>query len=198
MSHTLDINPWLSVWTRPRDTIAKIIAFNVTHRFHLFCFLIGFVAGLPLVAPTGNLLYLVVMLLVAWPVGYLSLSINSCMFYFTGKLIKGQAAFKEIRSAICWASLPSIIFVNPLYAIMMYLVGANIITSTGMIIMSLPIVIFSIWGMVLSLKIVSQVQRFSIWKALLNLILVILFTTAIMLLILLPIMHGLSEGGLRW
>ena len=73
MNRELGINPWFSIWVRPRKTIRAIFEYRETYRFLLLCFLNGVMAlffsaqGFNLNAKYSSLLIIVASLLLALP-----------------------------------------------------------------------------------------------------------------------------------
>src|SRR5579885_399667 len=105
-------NPWLSIWTRPRRTLAEIVNTNPSFRFFFFCFIYGFVAllqgaqqsSLGLQYSAG--LILLIAAIVGFFIGYISLSVSSLLLLWTGKWIKGKGNYKQVRAAVAWSNAP--------------------------------------------------------------------------------------------
>lgn len=171
MKTKLDINPWLSIWTRPRDTIAKIVAFNPNHRLLLICLLLGMAATVSVgykelaqIPLQGFIVCIGISIL-----SYLYLNLSSLFCLFSGKLLGGKARFKAVRSALYWSYIPTTLAYFPL----LYLAGGDenrSLTPLGMFLTPLIFTV-SIWSFVIHLKTLGQVQGFSAWRVLLSIIL---------------------------
>jgi hypothetical protein len=180
------LNPWISIWTKPRATIQQIVDTN-SQRFvvPLIC-TEGFAAVLdhsrfywrlgdkydwPIIFARAAIIGTII----ALPVLYFVAGITS----WTGKWIGGKAPSRNIRAAIAWSGVPKI-WALILWIPQLILFGQEVFTterpgiqanpffwfmflSFGVIIMTI-----SIWEAVVYLKCLAQVQGFSIWKALYN------------------------------
>ena len=104
----LEVNPWWEMWVRPRSTIRAIIDQDNHHGFIGLCFLYGLAQGAHLSQafslgaffPLWMVLVLIVIL--AIPIGAISFSLASLVLYWTGKLIRGKALYHDIRAAVSW------------------------------------------------------------------------------------------------
>ncbi len=122
---------------------------------------------------------LVACVVLAFGVGLLGMNISAGLLHWTGKWIGGKASFQHVRAAVVWSNVPNAF--NVLIWIGMFLVfGASVLTRsfsetfftggqlwfvfTAFLIQT----VVSVWGFVILLKGLSEVQGFSIWKALLN------------------------------
>ena len=88
---------------------------------------------------------------------------------WTGNWIGGQGDYEEIRLALVWSNVPAIWF-GALWLIIFYGIHlrSNPIYLTGL---SWLDYLFGIWAFAIYLNCLGEVQKFSIWKALLNSIL---------------------------
>jgi hypothetical protein len=187
-------NPYLTIWTAPRATIRQIVDRNPRHRV-IFLVVLGTeiaVAGGLLTGSPGSLqpgtavspetaqhvwrLLLGVMLVVGPVFAIISLYVSGALMRWAGGALRGTASSVEVRAAIAWSSIPSI-------------VGAalNVVgLATGIISVpvapqkfeglrtvaaqfnrfSVIVLILAIWAMVIWLKCLAEVHRFSVWKAL--------------------------------
>ncbi len=201
MSQLPGINPWWSIWLKPKETIRAIVIHDKKYQFTLLSAFYGFLYLLNL-APLymkGNqdsvLLTLIVSLILAIPVGWIVLSITSLVIFWVGKLIQGKASYYEVRAAFSWSSVPTffniivILFFLSMFGGTIY--DTNMIKSLsimGMNVAFLPTFfqwILGIWVFVLLLHTLVEVQRVSIWMALLN-------------LVLMSILFGIVFTGVTW
>ena len=184
MKEKLGLNPWLSIWVRPRETIRALISYNVNYRFLLLSAFCGFIymlqssQFLSLGQESSLLSILIVSLLLAIPIGYIVFNIAAVFMYFVGKLIKGKGSYKEVRAAIYWASVPNVVS-SFLWIIMMIAFGKalfvtgfeeNLPNSLIGMILSVAIlhIAIAIWGLIILVKAIVEVQGFSAWMGLLN------------------------------
>jgi hypothetical protein len=184
----LTINPWLTMWTRPRETIKAVVHYNPDHHFFLLSGIYGF-AMLLQAAQNFSLgqtmlpgLILLIALILAVPIGWLSFSVVGCLILWCGKWIGGKGNFKQIRAALAWANITNIVNIL-MWLLLLTSFGGSVFfsgfPSTPMVGQDLVIVLIvfivqlvaTIWSIVLLLKALGEVQGFSAWKALLNVIL---------------------------
>ncbi|MFS8563125.1 MAG: YIP1 family protein [Rhabdochlamydiaceae bacterium] len=187
MKEKLPFNPWLKIWVSPRETIRAITASNPKHFFYFLSGVYGFMMllqiaqdfslGLQMSLPwiIGGALVLSVGL------GVLVFNIFGGLIYWTGKWIGGKSSFTNIKAAIAWAYVPSV--VNAVvWFLLIGVFGTQLFMSTFadtvFVGYQLSIVFFgflaqiiaSVWGFFMGLQTLGEVQGFSAWKALLNVI----------------------------
>lgn len=182
---TLGVNPWKRIWVKPRDTIKNIIKFNPRYRFAILSFLYG----LPMLLHTAQNLDLggqfttvgivVVAAVLATFVGMLILTIASGLVYWTGKWIGGKSSYINIRAAVSWSNVPNIVTIV-VWLLLIYNFHDQIfyntfnqaeIGSQGSTILDIGMFIESvaaIWSFIILVKSVGEVQGFSSWKGVLN------------------------------
>ena len=183
----LKVNPWLTMWVRPRDTIRKIVDFNPKYRFAVLSGIYGFPLLLQIAQnmSLGERLpaYAIVLIALVLCVfaGMIGISIQSALLYWTGKWIGGQGSYLNIRAANAWSNVPNIVTVATwLIFVAMFgnlaffyefpegaFTGA---VYTVLFLLSLIQLVISIWSLVIFLHALGEVQGFSAWKALLNVI----------------------------
>ncbi|MEM7175500.1 MAG: YIP1 family protein [Chlamydiota bacterium] len=192
MNRELGINPWLSIWIHPRKTIRAIIDYRIGHRFLLLCFLNGALnllmcLHLGAIGSYNLLTIFVVSLLLAIPYGYISFTVAAFGVFIVGKLIKGKGTFKQVRTAISWASIPQLVVLLLMLLGLIWmkadpsLASRNIasLQTGGALIGLLFFYAFTIWGVIIWLHLVGEVQKFSAWMALLNAFLAVLIFVVI-------------------
>lgn len=192
----LGFNPWLSILKKPRETIRAIIGFNSNYHLLLLSIIYGFSAVLGIaqkfkVGEKLDFMSIIIPAIILAPIwGYIMFSISAWFVFITGKLIKGKAEYKHIRAAIAWSNVPS--FVSGILWILLILTyGGNLFDnfanketfSTSQVwgIFSVMFVLFiiSIWSLVIYINALAEVQKFSIFKAILN----VIMTTTIVIII---------------
>ncbi len=187
MGDKLPINPWTGMWVRPRETIRAIIQFNPSYMYPLLCFIYGFPMVLQLAQnfSMGDRFHvagiIIAALILAIVVGAVMINIASALFLWTGKWIGGTGTFQQIRAAVAWSNMPSVVNIV-LWLINIAAFGVRIFrvdfvetTFVGhemalIFLTSLVQVIVAVWAFVITLKALGEVQGFSAWKALLNIL----------------------------
>lgn len=185
MGEKLPVNPWLTMWTRPRETIRAIVKFNPKYLFVLlsgiygFPVLLQFAQNLSLGQTFSPWAIVIGALVLSVFIGMLGFTVASGLLYWTGQWIGGKASFHAVRAAVAWANVPNVIN-SLLWVIMIVKFGSQLFTrnfaETTFVGSELAIVFFtfllqvviSVWGFVIGLKALGEVQGFSAWKALLN------------------------------
>jgi len=185
MAEKLSVNPWVGMWVRPRETIRAIVNFNPRYLFPLLSAIYGF----PMMLQFGQNLSLGERLplwaialgavVLSTFIGMLGMTIMSALLCWTGKWIGGKASFIEIRAAVSWSHVPNLVNIV-IWLIMMGVFGSRLFFQSFaetpflgheisvVFIGFLVQVIISVWGFVIALKSLGEVQGFSAWKALLN------------------------------
>jgi hypothetical protein len=178
-------NPWLTIWTRPRATIARITAENPNKSLWLLAFIYGFCSmmnmfqSIALGSVLGIFGILILAIIIAPFYGYVTFSIWSFIVLWVGKLLKGQGNFHTVRAAYAWSCVPIILNI-PLWLLMVVLFGhqlflnlpdAHLLPNSEMLIFFVILiakVVLAIWSFVIFLNALAEVQKYSVFKAILN------------------------------
>ena len=189
MSQKIGMNPWLRIWIQPRQTIRAIVTHKVNYRFFPLCMLLGIIQLLQIaqILSLGKhysaLAISIAILLFSLPVGYIHFTFHAFFLFVLGKLIKGKAKFKEVRAAISWPTVVNNSIALLIWIILMLNKGralfspipnrSNQLVISGMdnIYFTILLLISGVWGIVILLHTLGEVQGFSAWMALLNLFL---------------------------
>lgn len=196
----LDGNPWFSIWVRPRSTIREIVKTDPKYRFILLSAIYGFpmllhmAQNLSLGEKYSTMAIIIGALVLATFVGMIGISIASVLIYWTGRWIGGDSGYYPVRAAVSWSNVPSI--VNIMIWIILMATFGNTIFKEDFGMQSFQgtdqIVVFgafflelvlSIWSFVILVKGLGEVQGFSAWKGLLN-VLIPFFLVAIIIWVL--------------
>lgn len=194
---TLGVNPWTKIWVKPRDTIKHIVKFDPKYRF----LILSFLYGLPMLFHSAQNLNLgetftaagiaIAAIVLATFLGMLGITIASGLLLWTGKWIGGKANYHHVRAAVSWSNVPNIIPII-VWAVLIYVfkdqiflegfddmnfVGANLALVSGAIFLE---AIAAIWSFIILVKGLGQVQGFSAWKGVLN-VLIPFFMVGILL-----------------
>ena len=169
MGDKLSINPWLTIWTRPRETIRAIVQFNPGHLFPLLCLIYGFPLLLQMAQnfslgdrfPMGGII--VGALIGGIFAGVIGMSMASALFYWTGKWIGGEGSYQNVRSAVAWSNVPNLVNIL-VWIVNMVSFGDRLFTRgfietpfvggelTVIYFASLVQVVIAIWGFIIFLK----------------------------------------------
>ena len=195
-------NPWLSIWTQPRQTIRQIIHTNPSLQFFPLCIVYGFPIlmhiaryfALSTAMPTWSILLLSIILS---PIaGFIGISFWSILLMWTGRWVGGKSNYLHIRASVSWANVPNIVN-GAIWLLLGLIVGSELFLPgiTGgismnmakfILILSIIQLIAMIWGLVILIITLAEVQRFSIWKAIANIII-----PCVILLVLGYILNGI-------
>ena len=180
MSQTVQINPWLSMWTEPRETIRSIVQ---THpRYGVFWISASYVLqgiffsmnywSMGLSIPVDSLL--VSALILAPILAFFWIFYYGWLLSFIGKRLGGHAPNSHLRAALAWSRLPMAISLvmwflllisNPDYVFIQYAGGAS-----ALFILLIQMIL-EIWSFILFIQAVREVQGFSFLKSLANIFL---------------------------
>ncbi len=177
-----DFNPWLSICTKPRRTIRLLVNYNVNYRFIAMCAILGsLLAAFPFSLPPFSFYFFMVLLVFPSYIvlgiiaTYLLYHLFSASVFFCGKLIKGAGTFKKIRAAIYWTSVPTIgSLIISTAIVFIHARGQHPLFPQDFFFLkyTLPFAIFFvIWVFIIRVQAIGEVQKFSAWMALLNLLL---------------------------
>jgi len=176
------------MWTRPRETIKAIVQHNPNHHLFILSGIYGFAMFLQMAQNLSlgesmlSGLILLFAIVLAIPLGWIAFSIVSGLILWCGKWIGGKATFQQIRAALAWANITNIVNIL-MWFVLLFSFGGSIFFSTfpatPMIGQDLVIVLLvfliqlaaTVWSIVILLNALGEVQGFSAWKALLNVIL---------------------------
>ncbi len=177
------LNPWVSIWTRPRATIRQIVETNPKY----MVLLLGVLSGVGQVldnasmrsagddATLGAILGAAV---VFGPIGGLiTLFVGGWLVQLTGTWLGGVATAVQVRAALAWGQVPGVVALV-LWIPQLLLFGSEMFTTdtpridadsgllAALLGISLVELVLGIWQLVLVFKCVGEVHQFSAWKAL--------------------------------
>jgi hypothetical protein len=209
MGNKLSINPWTGMWVRPRETIRAIIQTNPSYMYPLLCFIYGFPLTLQLaqnfsMGDTYSTTAIVITCaILAIIIGGVMINIAAALFTWTGKWIGGSGTYQQVRAAVAWSNMPNVVNVG-LWMINIATFGVRLFSSNfvetqfvgnelTIIFMTIFVqLVIAIWSIIIALKALGEVQGFSAWKALLNIVIPvgIIFVGLVILGSLLKLMTG--------
>ncbi len=179
--------PFITIWTQPRATIRRIVDTDPTRHVIVLAAVgpgINALAGQWSKALNNN-----ANLSVLWPLwvagvvvfqaalGVVLLYVTGALFRWSGSLLGGVASAVEVRAALAWSQVPAI--VAEIILLVTVLMGVPLPVPTPG---QLPHVdpafykillveaIFGLWGLVIALKCIGEVHRFSAWRALVTIL----------------------------
>lgn len=188
MNQRLGINPWWSMWVKPKETISKIIALDPSYNFVWLSLIYGFVDSVYL-AQKFNLggiwpfwINLIICIACAIPVGAISFCLTALFVLWTGKLVKAKGTFKEIRASVAWSNavatmslaligLLAIVFGNAIFFKSFYNTPFPAPLAYFLIAVLFCETVLAVWRLVIFIKSLAEVQKISGWMALLNVVL---------------------------
>ena len=188
------LNPWLSIWFRPRATIRYIVDTDPAYRVHLLAVLYGLVQGLDsaINRSLGDLfpwygVLLLVLIAGSLVGGLLNLYVGSAILWWVGRKLGGRGTFDEVRAAYAWSFLPVIaggIFFVPYFLIFRGesftsatpRVDALMSQSSAFLFIMIAVgiwmvvgsIVLTIWQLVILSKTLAEVHGFSAWRGFLT------------------------------
>ncbi len=182
------LNPWVSMWTKPRATIQQIVDTNPQRLVLLLAAAAGFGQALDRASinSIGDRVDWPVIFIVAavgGPIaGLIGLYIGGALIHWTGTWIGGKTSAENIRAAIAWSSVPMLwalvlwipeltLFGQELFTAETPVIDADTTLNSAFLAFGVVEVTIGIWTLIVYLKCLGQVQGFSAWKALGNSIL---------------------------
>jgi len=192
--------PFWTMWIRPRETIRKIVDEKPKSGFWWLSLLYGinFMFFLSQVFYLGRDLPLwgiiVGSLVLATPVGAILITLYSVLVLWLGKLIKGGGNYLQVRAAVTWSVVTNIVNVIVwivyiiMYGSLVFLPSFHVMQFTGVAAIIITIcgwatLVASIWSIVILVQALGEVQGFSAWMGLLNVVLASVAVTVIYYLI---------------
>lgn len=196
MKAKIGFNPWLKMWVKPKTTIRKVVDYNPNFRLFWLSAIYGIVSLLSssqsfaLGHRFHFFLVLFLCLIVAPLWGYIVFSVSSFFIFLSGKWLKGSAKYKEIRSAIAWSNAPMIVNIF-LWILLLSIFREDMLRDfpasfvfskaqrVFLFLILLSQLVVSVWIIVLYINALSEVQRFSIGKAILNILIAMVIFIAV-------------------
>jgi hypothetical protein len=196
-------NPFLTIWTRPRVTIRRIVDTNPSLHVVPLAMAGGVIQTIDRAVQrnAGDVLSLPAIIALAVFLGpfggLIGLFVGGWFTRTTGRWLGGRATPEQVRAAIAWSFIPGLatipilivqigFFGRDLFTQSKLTVGSDSFLTVVLMVTGVLEVVLGIWSFVILLKCVGEVQGFSAWKALGSLILIFLVIfVPIMLLVIL-------------
>ena len=173
----------ITIWTEPRATIRRIV--DSDPKRHVIALAMAGPAVFALYSQwsqafqdNANLsalwpLWVAVSVAIQAAVGVVVLYINGALFRWSGSVLGGVASRVEVRAAIAWSQIPTItLAILMLVALLVGVPMPKVVPGQQFQIdaafyrVMLIGSVFGIWGLVVQLKCLGEVHRFSAWRAL--------------------------------
>lgn len=193
------INPWLSIWTRTRQTMRHILQTNPFKTILWLSALNGAVGALVWLAtlwsnyPTKTSyrgsVFIFALLVLGALVGLVGLYFGGWFYKVVGRWLKGTGTFVEVKAAIGWSAYPFL--VASLFNFLSLLTLLRY-PMTSLFFATLYVIAL-VWGFIISLKLLAEAHEFSAWRALGTVVLAILliFIVVMIVALLLPLLSPL-------
>ncbi len=142
----------------------------------------------------GTLGLLILAIIIAPFYGYVSFSIWSWFVSWVGKWFKGHGSFQTVRAAYAWSCVPIILNI-PLWLLMVISFGhqlflnfpdAHLLPSSQVLLLFIILiakVVLAIWSLVIYLNALAEVQKYSVLRAILNVVVAGVILAVIMFVI---------------
>lgn len=181
------INPWVSIWKRPRATILQVASEDPKRGLWMLAAIYGFLSLLNVFQAVAlgyfvslfPILFLAIVFSPLW--GYLIFNVWGGIVYGVGKLLGGKAPFPLIRAAYGWSCVPFIISIF-VWTILLSVFGVSLfqnfpenylVNDKEIVLLFASLIVkvaISIWSLVIFINALSEVQQFSTVKSILNIV----------------------------
>lgn len=208
-AHAAIGSSWVTIWTHPRATIRRIVDTDPHYQVAFLAMLTGAlsvlesqwsrppISAVPRTAAVWPLL--VVGSVVGGAIlGVVGLYINGFLLKWSGALLGGNATYAEVRAALAWAEIPSIVAIA-LGILLILIGGAAPLPALGQSPPTEPSVgsatmhaVLALWSFIITLKCLAEVHRFSVWRALASIVLLLIALLVFGLIVLL-VVYGASK-----
>lgn len=196
------LNPWKSMWTQPRQTIREVLVTEPVNKAILLGMVGGILQSLDRAVQKNlgdrmSLIGVIASCIIAGAIGgLLIMYLGAWIIRVTGRWLGGKAEFEDIQVALGWASIIPIwtgilwipellLFGNELFKKSTPIIDASPLLSIIFFILTSIELALGVWGIVTLLKCLGEVQGFSAWRALLNVLLPFLIILGITVIIVL-------------
>ncbi len=185
------LNPWFSIWTRPRATMRTILDTDPTRMVVLLAMIGGISNALDnasarSLGDTWALPSIFVLAAIGGSIaGLIEVYLGGLIMRWTGRWIGGQGSLGEIRAAIAWSNVP-LIWALLLWIPSLALYGEEMFLSEAprmdanwvpAILLGIADVVVLVWWFFVYLECLGETQGFSAGKALGNTLLTTLVVT---------------------
>jgi hypothetical protein len=177
------LDPWLSMWVRPRATIRQVLDTNPDSQIILLAVLSGIIttfgraAGRSLGDQLPFPAVIVVCLALGSVGGVIGLYVGAAVLAWMGRMLGGRGQARDVRAALAWAAIPTIwggillvpeliLFREELFTTETPRLSATPLLTALLLIFGVIEVVIGIWSFVVFLKSLGEAHGFSAWRAL--------------------------------
>ena len=159
------VSPFISIWSKPRQTIEAVITDRPNRLVLLLAALGGtaFVAGVLIDYIESTDWRFLLICAVGGPVlGIISVYLNGLIAWWFGRFMGGRASNAEVRAVFAWGMLPGIlgfVLVLMLGAALLLIGHAPAWGSLGLVGSA-----GGLWSIIITLLMLSRVERFGFWR----------------------------------
>lgn len=179
-------SPWVTIWRQPRATIQHIV--DTEPQRHVVA--LGALSGVSdllgraidkNLGDRSPLLSILALALLAGPIwGVLRLYLGSVLLRWTGRWLGGHASTVQLRAACAWGALPMLAGMSLLLPMVLVLgrqlfmaespwLDQHPFAAIGLFLPAgVAIIAGVVWTAVITCKTIGQVQGFSAWRAVVN------------------------------
>jgi hypothetical protein len=178
------LNPWLSIWTRPRATMRQILDTDPRAWVHPLAILGGIAELLFAPVPAAHALLavspgtmLILKCIAGVALGLIGLYLGSFVVWLAGRWLGGQGNFVEVRAASAWPNVLSL-WGALLWLPMLAYLGMEAFRMNSEPMLDDPVgmmlvapaqvlgLVIAVWKVIVMLKCLGEAHRFSAWRAL--------------------------------
>ncbi len=204
-------SPWLTIWRQPRATIQHVV--DTQPERHVVA--LGALSGIAdllsraidkNLGDRSSLLSILTLVLLAGPIwGVLRLYLGSVLLCWTGRWLGGHASTVALRAACAWGAVPMLAGMSLLLPMLLTL-GGQLFMAESPWLDQHPFVAIGVflpagvsiiagvaWTAVITCKMIGQVQGFSAWRAVVNVL-----AATVLGLVPFVIAAALVVGVLKW
>lgn len=180
-------NPWLNIWIKPKQTIREVVNSDERKGFVSLCVIYGIPLALNVIqnlfiADTVPVWALLIAALVLSPfLGMAGIYVLSWLLHVSGRWIGGGATRAQVRAAVAWSNVPNVVSIVVWGALLLMFRGLVfgrefsqmplVGYQAGILFLLMLIeMVASVWGFVLLLNTLAEVQKFSLWRAFFNVV----------------------------
>jgi signal peptidase I len=183
-------SPWLSVWLSPRQTIERILASRPRHLVLLLVSLgtisafAGEMIGAGVTDALLNWQVLLGLIVAGSVIGIVCLYPAALVFKWIGNLLGGHASTLQLRAVLAWSVVPVIFGFIAVVALLVVLKMSGASASNGLSVVAQVVAgLFGLWSLAVFLAMLSQVEGFGIWRAIVTYLLGLILPLLIAILI---------------
>ncbi|WP_202079487.1 Yip1 family protein [Caldalkalibacillus salinus] len=178
---------FLTIWTKPKVTVRKLVNTNPRYMVILLVILSSVSGvlsqGLTDISSAMFALWLGLALVGGLVAGFIAFFFLSALYKWVGSWIDGQASHRETRTVYAWSNLPLIV-ANIILFLGVLILGPHVMNNPLMtdnaatavitaLVLLIQLALF-IWSVVILVGGLSEVHRFSNWKAFATLLIIFL------------------------